>query len=88
MGWHSKYICGCMSRLPIVNAKALEKILFILGFKMVRQKGSHIFYRHPDGRYITIPHHSNVDISRPLLRTILKEINISVEEFTSLLKQL
>ncbi len=77
-----------MSRLPIVNAKALERILFKLGFYAVRQKGSHIFYRHPDGRYTTIPHHSGVDISRPLLRTTLKEINVSIEEFTELLKSI
>lgn len=77
-----------MSKLPIANAKALEKILFILGFKEVRQKGSHVFYRHSDGRYTTIPHHGSVDISRPLLRAILKEINLSVEEFTVLLKRI
>ncbi len=70
----------------MVNAKVLEKILFILGFYMVRQKGSHVFYRHPDGRYTTIPYHGGIDISRPLLRTILKEINLSTEEFTELLK--
>ena len=69
----------------MVNAKELEKILFILGFKLVRQKGSHVFYRHPDGRYTTIPHHHSVDISRPLLRSILKEIDVSVDEFTTLL---
>jgi predicted RNA binding protein YcfA (HicA-like mRNA interferase family) len=28
----------------------MEKLLFQLGFEMVRQKGSHVFYRHPDGR--------------------------------------
>jgi len=77
-----------MSRLRVVNAKALEKILFKMGFYMVRQKGSHIFYRHPDGRYTTIPHPSGVDISRPLLRSVLKEANVSVEEFTELLKKI
>jgi predicted RNA binding protein YcfA (HicA-like mRNA interferase family) len=73
-----------MSRLPIVSAKTLEKILLTLGFMILKQKGSH-FYRQPDGRYTTIPHHSNVDISRPLLRTILKEINLSIGDFNTLL---
>ncbi|MDB5248708.1 MAG: hypothetical protein JWQ40_3102 [Segetibacter sp.] len=41
-----------------------------------------------DGRYTTIHHHPGVDISRPLLRSILKEINVVVEEFTSLLTQI
>lgn len=77
-----------MSRLPMVNAKVLEKLLFFLGFKLVRQRGSHIFYPHPDGRYTTISHHPGVDISRPLLRSILKEIDVSVEEFIDLLSKI
>jgi hypothetical protein len=31
------------------------KLLFRLGFKRVRQKGSHVFYRYPDGRTTTVP---------------------------------
>jgi len=31
--------------------KAIEK----LGFKQIRSKGSHVVYRHEDGRWITIP---------------------------------
>ena len=54
-----------MSKLPVVDAKTLEKILLKLGFKIVRQKGSHKFYRHDDGRYTTIPHHGNDDLGRP-----------------------
>ena len=69
------------------ECKGLEKILILLGFAIVRQKGSHLFYRHTDGRYTTIPHHSGVDISRPLMRTILKEINLSTEEYISLLQK-
>jgi len=46
-----------MSRLPIVDAKAMERILFAFGFAKTRQKGSHAFYRHPDGRTTTLPHH-------------------------------
>ena len=42
-----------MSRLPIVDAKTFEKVLLKSGFKAVRQKGSHVFYRHTDGRYTT-----------------------------------
>ncbi len=74
-----------MSRLPVVTAKVLEKILLGMGFVTVRQKGSHIFYRHPDGRTTTIPHHRGRDISRPLLREILREIDLSPEKFRELL---
>ncbi|MCF8450327.1 MAG: type II toxin-antitoxin system HicA family toxin [Taibaiella sp.] len=54
-----------MSKLPLVDAKTLERILLKLGFIIVRQKGSHRFYRHDDGRYTTIPHHGS-DISEGL----------------------
>ena len=39
-----------MTRLPIVDFKTMEKILFHIGFQAVRRKGSHVFYRHSDGR--------------------------------------
>ena len=77
-----------MSRLPLIDAKTFEKILFHLGFLKIRQKGSHVFYRHADGRYTTLPHHKGVDISRPLMRQILREINISPEEYVEILKNI
>ena len=73
-----------MSRLVLLNAAEMEKLLFRLGFFRVRQKGSHVFYRHPDGRITTIPFHSGKDLPRPLLRDILREINISIDEYNEL----
>lgn len=70
-----------MSRLPIIDAKTFEKLLLNIGFKIVRQKGSHVFYRHSDGRYTTLPHHKGRDLSRPLIRQILREINLKPDEF-------
>ena len=77
-----------MSKLLLVDAKTLEKLLLHLGFKVKRQRGSHVFYRHPDGRYTTIPHHGNKDLSRSLLKAILRQINITAEEFINLLNAL
>ncbi len=74
-----------MSKLPVVSAKQLEKLLFQLGFEFQRQKGSHKFYKHPDGRYTTVPHHPGEDLSRPLIRAILRQINLDTEEFIRLL---
>lgn len=76
-----------MSKLPIVNAKQLEKLLLQLGFIIQRQKGSHKFYKHPDGRYTTLPHHPGEDLSRPLIKTILNQIDLSTEEFIQLLNK-
>jgi len=44
-----------MTRLPILKPRTLEKVLYHLGFERVRQKGSHVFYRHPNGKTTTIP---------------------------------
>lgn len=77
-----------MSKLPIVSAKDLERVLFALGFLQVRQKGSHVYYRHPDGRTTTIPHHKGHDIALPLLKMILREIKIDNKTFISALKKI
>jgi predicted RNA binding protein YcfA (HicA-like mRNA interferase family) len=74
------------NKLPIVKVKILEKLLLTLGFEVKRQRGNHVFYRHHDGRYTTLPHHGNQDLGRPLLRQILREINISPDDFIELLK--
>jgi predicted RNA binding protein YcfA (HicA-like mRNA interferase family) len=76
-----------MSKLPVTKAAKLEKILLLLGFIYQRQKGSHVFYRHPDGRYTTIPHHPGKGLPRELLRAILKQVNLSAEDFVELLNK-
>lgn len=68
-------------KIPILPSKELIKFLEKEGFIAVRQRGSHRFYRHPDGRTTVVPMHSNKPISRGLLRGILKEINMEREEF-------
>ena len=73
-----------MSQLTLISTTEMEKILFRLGFDRLRKKGSHAFYQHTDGRTTTIPFHGNKDIPRPLLRDILREINISVDEYNKL----
>ena len=70
-----------MSRLPTVDFRQVEWIRFRLGFKAVRQRGSHVFYRHPDGRTTTLPNHPGRDVARLLLREILREIEVTPEEF-------
>lgn len=75
-----------MTRLPIVGFKQVEKALLRLGFQIVRQKGSHVFYRHPDGRTTTVPNHPGRDIARPLLREVLREIELTPDQFRDELK--
>lgn len=76
-----------MSKLPVVSAKELEKLLLKLGFQIVRQKGSHRFYKHQDGRYTTLPHHPGEDISRPLIRAILRQIDLDADDYIRMLNE-
>ena len=66
----------------------MEKVLLQMGFVAVRQKGSHVFYRHPDGRATTLPKHPGRDLARPLIREILREIQITPEEFIETIERL
>lgn len=55
-----------------------------LGFKEIRQKGSHLFMEHPDGRTTVIPSHEEIRIG--LLTKIIKEdLKIEKEEFEKLI---
>ena len=46
-----------MTKLPIVSPKEMEKILLKLGFTKIRQRGSHAFYAHSDGKATVVPIH-------------------------------
>jgi predicted RNA binding protein YcfA (HicA-like mRNA interferase family) len=46
-----------MTKLPQLTAVELIKILSKIGFKIIRQEGSHVFLRHDDGRTTVIPNH-------------------------------
>jgi len=51
-------------------------------FEFKRQKGSHMFFEHLDGRTTVIPNHPNEDVDRKLLNKIIKhDLQISREEF-------
>lgn len=65
----------------------MDSILRNLDFSIMRQKGSHVFYKHVDGRTTTVPNHPNRVLARPLIREIIREIEISVEEFRNLINK-
>jgi predicted RNA binding protein YcfA (HicA-like mRNA interferase family) len=68
------------------KARDLKKAARKLGFQMARQKGSHARWKHPDGRATTIPIHGNSEIGSWLFYEILKQLDITEEEFRKLLE--
>ncbi|MEK7672777.1 MAG: type II toxin-antitoxin system HicA family toxin [Patescibacteria group bacterium] len=72
-----------MPKLIPIKPKKLIKMLQTLGFSQRDAEGSHVFFRHSDGRTTVIPIH-NRDLSKGLLRKILNDIQLSVEEYEKL----
>ncbi|MFA5855413.1 MAG: type II toxin-antitoxin system HicA family toxin [Candidatus Gracilibacteria bacterium] len=75
-----------MPKLIPIRPRKFIKILFDLGFCQRDAEGSHVFFRHKDGRTTVVPIH-NKDLSRGLLRKILNDIQLSVEEYDELRKE-
>jgi predicted RNA binding protein YcfA (HicA-like mRNA interferase family) len=57
-----------MAKVPILKPREVVALLNGLGFSCVRQRGSHMQFRHADGRATTVPDHGGRDISPSLLR--------------------
>ncbi|HEY4493326.1 MAG TPA: type II toxin-antitoxin system HicA family toxin [Candidatus Paceibacterota bacterium] len=73
-----------MSHLPSLRSRDVIRFLHKLGFEEVRQKGSHKFFKHPDGRTTSVPVHAGENIGRGLLSDILEDIRMSHDEFLDL----
>lgn len=75
-----------MPKLPVIKPKELIKILKQLGFSQHRKsRGSHIMMTHSDGRRVVVPAHYGKDVPNGTLLGIIRDLNISKEEFIGLL---
>lgn len=71
-----------MPKLNLLPAKKMVKILKRLGFEELRVKGSHHFFRNPiTNKTATIPVHKNEYLSIGILKEILKDIELDIEEY-------
>jgi len=76
-----------MPPLPIISAKDFIKFLESKGFVLIRQKGSHKRFKHPDGKNITVPDHGKTNLKRGLLKGMLNSLDIEVEELIEFLEK-
>ncbi len=74
-----------MTRLPSLNGERVVKAVGKAGFQALRQKGSHIYLKHPDGRATVVPVHKGESVGRGLLRKIIQDAELGREEFLKLL---
>lgn len=74
-------------KLKVLPSDKVIKILTKIGFQKIRQKGSHVFLSHPDGRKTVVPVHKGEEIGRGMLRKIIKDAELTREDFLGLLKK-
>ena len=74
-----------MSKLPALTGRQVVSALERAGFTVVRVRSSHNFMRHPDGRTTIVPVHAGETIGPGLMSKILRDAELTREEFAGLL---
>ncbi|MBF0103314.1 MAG: type II toxin-antitoxin system HicA family toxin [Desulfobacterales bacterium] len=74
-----------MSKIPRISGKLIISALKKAGFEIIRIKGSHHYLQHHDGRSTVVPVHGSETIGVGLMSKILKDCEITLEEFISYL---
>ena len=74
-----------MTKLPRITGKQIIAALTKAGFEDIRTKGSHHFLRHPDGRATVVPIHSGESIGPGLMAKILRDAELTTEQFVAFL---
>ncbi len=75
-----------MSRLRLLPYRKLARVVEATGFKWVRRRGSHNTFSSADGRVVVIPDHGSKVIVRPLLRKIIRDMGLTVDEYNGLVE--
>jgi predicted RNA binding protein YcfA (HicA-like mRNA interferase family) len=73
-------------RLPRATAAEAIRVLEKAGFLLVRQSGSHKIFKNAEGRRVTIPYHSGKTLHPKVLKSILKDADLTKKEFKELLR--
>jgi len=73
------------SVLPKITAKEIIAVLVKLGFYLARQSGSHKIYKNTEGKRVTVPFHAGKILHPKVLKSIIKDMNISEERLKEML---
>lgn len=73
-----------MTTFPSLTGREVVKVLRRAGFRAIRVKGSHHFLRHKDGRTTVVPVHSGETIGPGLMSKILRDCDLTRDEFDDL----
>jgi len=72
-------------KLPRVTAEEVIKVLEHVGFLLSRQSGSHKIYKNQEGKRVTVPYHSGKTLHPKLLKSILRDAGLTIEQFKDML---
>jgi predicted RNA binding protein YcfA (HicA-like mRNA interferase family) len=71
-----------LPKLPVLSGQDVRRVLECHGFKMLRQRGSHMVMQRPiAGGTITIPVPDHSELRTGTLRSIIRQSGLAVEEF-------
>jgi len=70
-----------------IDPYKLIKLLSKIGFKPIRQRGSHVVLMNKQGTRIVVPVHPGKKIKSGLIRIILTEAGLTREKYFKLLEQ-
>jgi predicted RNA binding protein YcfA (HicA-like mRNA interferase family) len=73
-------------KLPRITAAEAIRVLEKAGFFLARQSGSHKIYKNQEGRRVTVPYHSGKILHPKVLSSILRDADLTVEEFKELMR--
>lgn len=74
-----------MPRLPRLTAREISAVLEKSGFSLARKSGSHMIYKSAAGKRATVPYHGSRTIHPKVLRSILRDADLTLEDLQKLL---
>lgn len=76
-----------MATLPVLSGQEVVRIFEILGWRVARQKGSHIIMvKQEQIATLSVPHHKQV--AKGTLRSLIRSANMTVDEFVAAAEKL
>lgn len=74
-----------MGKLPRLTAREIITVLEKVGFALARQSGSHMIFKNASGKRATVPYHSTKTLHPKVLKSILRDAELSIEHLENLL---
>jgi len=72
-------------KLPRITAAEVIRVLEKAGYFLARQSGKHKIYKNREGRRVTVSYHSGKILHPKVLKSIMRDSDLTIEEFKDLL---